>query len=140
MSERLEQWKARERIRSDIGWVSIWVGIAAVILVGASVATFFGYAVAQVGGKRVPGLLGGALGLALGLALLVCARGLWNARSWARWASVLLFVGWMASGVAAFLEDRTINIALPFQLFVIVYLLLPSTGARFARAAGLRDA
>jgi hypothetical protein len=42
--------------------------------------------------------------------------------------------------VVSFFVERTIPTGLPFELFVSVYLLLPSTGARFARAAGRASA
>ncbi len=138
MSERLEQWKARERFRSDIGWVAVWIGILGVLCVCVSVARV-AFLDERLNSNEIrePGPWWAPwAGIFQGAVLLVCARGLWNARGWARWTTLLISAAFIAIEVVAYATERTMDFTVLFYLYAVVYLLLPSTAARFARAAG----
>jgi len=121
MSERLEQWKVRERIRTDVGWVAVMIGLWGLLPIAGSLASIVW---PETVNTRVLSILGG-------LALICCAVGLWNTKSWARWITVVLFgllsIGGILNGQICWL---------PWTVFPVVYLLLPSTGRRFASVKG----
>jgi hypothetical protein len=134
--QRLAPWKARERIRSAVGWVAMLFGVfgAFWIVVGAAVVVEFltNSRSKNESWTAVPFVV-------LGLLHLLVARGLWNCRPWARWTAAAI--------AGCFLVDSLLDLArehlvsqMPFcELFVLVYLALPSTGRHFA-SAGERPA
>lgn len=116
-SERIERWKARDTIQSDVGWVAVFIGLAGLLVIARGLAKI---AIDNIRGAR-PALVA----ILIGIALLYCAEGLWKAKAWARWVAVVLCAAACATGFSlAFLATA--------------YLLLPSTGRRFARAQGAR--
>lgn len=72
----------------------------------------------------------------MGIGYLLCARGLWRVQPWARWASIALCASTVAQYALLFVRERESDPGLVVALLVLVYLLLPSTGRRFARAQG----
>jgi len=84
MNERIEAWKAQEKLRTDIGWVAVLLGIAGggAILVGI---------LGAIGADERPPPIPWPLVILLGIVMLVCAVGLWNVRPWARWVGVAYF-------------------------------------------------
>lgn len=138
MSERLEQWKAREKIRSDTGWAAVFMGLGGILAVAAGLVSIFGSGDVTVFGLRLE--YGGAIAAAGGIILVSCGVGLWNARAWARWVAAALFAALSLMNVIEVVrapKELAHLLGLVFELFVVVYLLLPSTGRRFARAQGL---
>jgi len=131
MSDRLERWKTREKLRSDIGWAAVFVGLWGLLAVAVGLAELAGSESIRVEGPLAP------LVLPVGFALAFCAVGLWNARSWARWTAAALFAGLLVNDVLRIVSEQTLSLGLPFVLFAVVYLLLPSTGKRFAKVARL---
>jgi hypothetical protein len=129
MSERLEQWKAREKLRSDIGWAAVLIGLWGLLPIAAGIAEVVG-----IGAIRAL-----PISLAVGTAFLFCALGLWNASVWARWACAALFATLSVLGLVTLVRNRTWGLELPSVLFATIYLLLPSTGRRFARARDTRS-
>ena len=70
-----------------------------------------------------------------GIAGLLCARGLWDARPWARWTVAALCASSLAPQITV-LEGPQGLAGLALSLALIAYLFLPSTGRLFARAGG----
>ena len=136
MSERLEQWKVREKIRDDVFWAAIWIGLWGAMAIVAGALQVAGIGSLRIVDEGVPAALGVPLAFAVGIALLLCARGLWNASAWARWVSAALFAALSLAQVMELIRGRSIPLNLLFTLPPAVYLLLPSTGQRFARARG----
>ena len=141
MSERLEQWKAREKLRSDIGWAAIYVGLCGiwVVVVGASLFawTMTFEVESTVLGTVVPAPLAVGLVLAGGLALVYCAVGLWNARAWARWIAVVLLVVPLVGSVIVLVRDSSIDLWLPFWGFPVVCTKASGTAARPVSSSSL---
>ena len=144
MSERLERWKAAEKVRSHVGRFAIIMGVGGflgifggLVLLGLRIGGIGGHHVSGTcAGVRVPEAFAIPSLILMGLVLLLCARGLWKAQSWARWMAVALSAYSIADSVLLFVTEGVINPGVVFPLFVLVYLLLPSTGRQFARAQG----
>lgn len=126
MSEQLERWKAREKIRSDVGWVAVYVGLlgALSLWLGVSLA-LGGEGSFSPFGVELPPPWNAWIASAFGALLLLCAVGLWNARLWARRLALVLF------GLA--LVDGPVS---AIALFGFVYLFRPDTVQRFQRTNG----
>jgi len=138
MSEQLEQWKAREKTRGEIGWAAQLLGIIGGVLVlfGGLGAFGWGEPEGRLFGLELGPLASSLLALVTGLVLLVCARGLWNVQPWARWAVVALFGLSILSSTIAWLVGSG-SVPMPvFAVLALVYLLRPSTGRHFRRAQG----
>ena len=129
MSERLEKWKAREKIRSDFGWIAVYMGIVGISGVVAGLGGLF----RDVEGQAV------WLALLIGIGFLWSAVGLWNAKVWSRWVATSLAVAVSMEGLIGVVRGR-IDLSLPLALIASVWLLVPSTGRAFARARDTRAA
>ena len=132
MNERIEAWKARERLRSDILFPVASLGIS-----GAGGIVIGLLAMAGVIQDFRP--IQPPLFVLLGAGLLVCVVGLWNARPWARWTAVALCGVSLASILVDLAREGGFPKGALWPSFLIVYLLLPSTGRRFGRAQLLRQ-
>jgi lysylphosphatidylglycerol synthetase-like protein (DUF2156 family) len=143
MSENLERWKAGEQVRAHIGWFAVYTGLGGAVLAAGALVLLV-LRIAGVGGNHrvtvagVPILDGSGtlVVLLMGVAALVCARGLWKVRPWARWATLAFFAGTLVLQVLELVRERELEWGLCFTLSPIVYLLLPSTARCFARAQG----
>jgi hypothetical protein len=143
----VERWKAREKVRSAIGWVAVinalgglFALVAGVLVIARALGlAWTSTSVRLFGYDSPPGLelAWGVLIVCLGAALLYCAKGLWDVRTWARWVTVVLWGAICAEDVAAIVSGHSFSCGLPFALFATIYLLLPSTGKHFARASGV---
>ena len=72
MSEKLERWKAREKIRSDFGWIAVYLGLAGLVIVVGWLMAMFGSARPRVEGRAV------WLSPLIGIGFLWSAVGLWK--------------------------------------------------------------
>ncbi len=158
MSDKLERWKAAERIRAHVGWLGViaMVGGGAAMSGGLLLAAFsipglgpqlirMGFSVSGWTGSSssssflghpVPTGIASAGMVLMGTAVSLCGIGLLQARPSARWGmAALCAVSLLQDGIGLVLE-REIGLVAPFCLFALVYLLLPSTGRLFARAQG----
>ena len=136
MTQELDPWKAREKLRSGIGWAAICVGLWGILVLGVAVSLFLFVMEFEVESTRLAIVISVSLFLAWGLALCACAVGLWGARAWARVTAACLLTLPLAVSVRGLANDGSIAFWLPFSLFPMVYLLLPSTERRFVRARG----
>jgi len=126
MSQELERWKARERIRSNGGWIAMLLGLYGML---ASADGLYGLLGSWSGVKPSSAFI-----LPVGITLIICAVGLWNAKAWARWAIAAIFALVFTSAVSLLVSFRTFGLQLPVSIVALVYLLLPSTGRTFTRA------
>ncbi len=152
MSERLERWIGPEAVRVYVGWLAVLVGLkgcsyalGGLLLLGERLAGIEEEAsIAGIPGTHPLALPTLVLG---GVALLLCARALWRARPWARWAAFTLLVLSFAQPLPRVLRQFEIHgllnpgsvavlVAMLVPLSMIAYLLLPATGRFFARAEG----
>ena len=140
----MERWKAREKVRSAVGWVAVFIGLAGLSLVVGGIATWierslgrertnWHFSVSGLESPPTPHFAWGALYFVAGAVLLCCAYGLWTVRPWARWATIILCLLFITRSVSG---DRTFECWLPLAVFAVIYLLLPNTGRHFARAWG----
>ena len=147
MGERVERWKAREKVRSAVGWVAILMGCAGLSGVVGGIATWIERSFGRERTSWHARVLGfesppepdfgwGASYFAVGAVLLYCAYGLWNVRQWARRATIVLCLTLVALGMIPLFGEPSFECWLPLAAFAAIYLLLPTTGRHFARAAG----
>lgn len=125
MTEQLERWKAREKVRSDIGWVAVYVGIFGALCLGGGVSLAVGGGSVCLFGVELPTPWNAWFASTFGAVLLLCAVGLWNARLWARRLALLLFGLALVNGLVS-----------AIALFGFVYLFRPDTLQRFQRTSG----
>jgi hypothetical protein len=145
MGERVERWKAREKVRSAVGWVAVFMGLAGLSAITGGIAFW----IERIRGREEtgwrwsgpgfespsePDFVWGMALFSLGVALLYCAYGLWNVRPWARWATLVLCLMLLVQSIQSLVRERSFVCWLPLAAFAVVYLLLPSTGKHFARA------
>lgn len=151
MGERVERWKAQEKVRSAVGWVAVFMGLAGLAGIIGGIATWIerslgrestGWHFSGLGFESPPepDFVWGAVFLLCGAALLCCAYGLWNVRTWARWMTIALSLTFIAQSLTPLFGDRTFECWLPLAAFAAIYLLLPTTGRHFARARGSAEA
>ncbi len=131
MSERLERWRARDRIQSDLGPLAMLIGFIGLL---AFAGPLLGLEVKNAAaGLTIPAPLWGGC-------LLLCAWGLWRVHRWARWTTLLLCAAlWVPAALELVLDGPLLGLLHPGMLLLllaIIYLLLPSTRRLFARAQG----
>jgi hypothetical protein len=142
MSERLERWKAAEKVRGHVGWLAILLGLS-----GAAgiLSTLFltwleirgaGLSRLKVSGIPIPDAVAVPFVLLIGAALLLCARGLWRVRPWARWTIVAMCAASLVGSALEGLREHEVPWGAALPLSLLVYLFLPSTARLFARAQG----
>lgn len=152
MSERLERWIGPEAVRVYVGWLAILIGLKGLscalggllLLVQRIAGIEEEVSIAGIPGTHhlaIPMLILG------GIALLLCARSLWRARPWARWAALAILVLSFAQQLPALGRMLEIHgllypgfgvvlVAMLVPLSMMAYLLLPATGRFFTRAEG----
>jgi hypothetical protein len=126
---RLESWNARETILTWLG------GFASLMCIFGGVFVLAGLTgLVSAESRTQPMLL-----LVLGTSMCVSAVGVWRVRPWARWAVLVIFAMlWLQSVLATLAGELSLGL-LVFAV-PVVYVLLPATGRRFAKAQGHRTA
>ena len=125
---RIAPAKARERIRSAVGWVAISFGLLGAATLSLGLATLVSAGFGLENGRAAVGAL------VLGLGMLLVARGLWNCQSWARWTAAGIVALDLVVSVLQLVTGHSVSPLKGYLLFALVYLLLPSTGRHFSKA------